>query len=219
MFLETKLNILYEDNHLFIVEKPCGIPTQDDPYSEVSMEFLGKEWIKERHKKPGNVFLQPLHRLDKPVSGIVLFAKTSKALSRLNVLMRERKIAKTYVAITDGYPPARSAVLEHFLVHDEHFARVVDAPSRLAKQAVLEYQLIGKKADKALIEIKLLTGRYHQIRCQLAFIGCPILGDRRYGSMQYHSQEGIALAHIGMQFEHPVTHKIIDIKLENPFSL
>ncbi len=211
--LTVEISVLYEDNHILIVDKPAGIPTQDDPFAETSMETLAKEWIKEKYKKPGNVFLQPIHRLDKPVSGIVIFAKTSKALSRLNVLMRNQAIHKTYEAITEGYPPASAARLEHYLVHDDHFARVTGPNEEGTKLAILNYRVLSKKEGRAHVSIELLTGRYHQIRAQLAAIGCPVLGDRRYGSMDFFSKEGIALQHVHARFVHPITHEEINIEL------
>lgn len=189
-----KENIVYIDNHLLVVKKPAGMATQPD------LEELAKAYVKEKFRKPGAVFLQPVHRIDKPVSGLVLFARTSKALSRLQAMMRERKIEKIYHAWVEGKVPSRQGTLVHHLEHGHHRAEI----SSQGKESVLDYAVLQQKEGLTLLEIHLHTGRYHQIRAQLAAIGCPVAGDTKYGSRRTWP-EGIALQHVEMRLEHPVT--------------
>lgn len=199
------LKILYEDNHLLVVEKPAGLPTQPSEHSHDSLEEQAKRWIKISHNKPGNVFLHAIHRLDKAVSGIVVFAKTSKALSRLNDAIRKKLVSKLYVAWVEGIPPHEEGILEHFLLHDDFKAAVVTDKAKGAKPARLHYRIIKKKEKQCLVEIDLETGRYHQIRAQLSAIGCPIIGDVKYGIKQHYENDGIALHHTKMVLPHPIT--------------
>ncbi len=185
------MHVVFCDNHILIVDKPAGLATQPD------LEERAKIWVKERFNKPGNVFLHAIHRLDKPASGLVLFARTSKALSRLNMLMREHKISKTYMCRVHPIPSLLESDLEHMLVHGDHRAIV----SSSGKKAHLHYRVIDASG---LLEVKLYTGRYHQIRAQLAAIGAPIVGDAKYGS-QRPWEKGIALLHVQLLFPHPVT--------------
>jgi 23S rRNA pseudouridine1911/1915/1917 synthase len=201
------MEILYCDNHLLIVNKPNGMPTQSSREHADNLTDRAKEWIKKRFNKPGNVFLEPIHRLDKPVSGLVLFARTSKALSRLQEMMRERKIQKKYYALVDHMPPSSQGVLEHYLVHGEHQAQVVSEKHPEGKRAILTYQVLRKAQQGFLLEITLETGRYHQIRAQFAHIRLPIIGDRKYGSSTSWEREEIALHHGKLSFCHPVTQK------------
>lgn len=219
MLPTLELQVVFEDNHLLVVDKPWGIPTQQDPYSEVSLEEMAKAYIKDKYQKKGNVFLHPVHRLDKPARGLVLFARTSKALSRLNEKMREKKILKYYEAITEGYPPSRKAQLEHYLIHGDHKALLADAKEEGAKLALLNYELIEKKESKAYLRLELITGRYHQIRAQLAAIGCPVLGDVRYGSKKPFELGGIALTHVEMKLQHPITQKSLHFAISSPLCL
>jgi 23S rRNA pseudouridine1911/1915/1917 synthase len=191
----------YCDNHIFLAEKPAGIPTQG------GLDIEAKKWIKERFNKPGNVFLEPIHRLDKPVSGLVLFARTSKALSRLQEEMREKSIKKTYFALVEGTLPFPEADLEHRLVHDDFRARIAEKGESEGKLARLHYKVMKKKEGITLLEIDLITGRYHQIRAQLSHIGCPILGDAKYGSHHPFLGPGIALHHGQLSFIHPTTRE------------
>ena len=190
---------LFSDNHILLGDKPSGLCTQD------GFDEMAKNWIKEHYNKPGSVFLEPIHRLDKPVSGLVLFARTSKALSRLQEQMRDRQIRKTYIALVEGNPPAKQAFLEHFLTHESYHARLADPSDPKAKRAYLHYHVIERKENLSLVEIELFTGRYHQIRAQFSLIGCPVLGDRKYGSKLSFSGTGIALHHSRLIFTHPVT--------------
>ncbi len=200
---------IFSDNHLLIVEKPPNIATQPD------LEEQAKAWVKQKYAKPGNVFLEPVHRLDKPASGLVLFARTSKALSRLHAQMRHRKIAKTYYALVSPLPSVPEGDLEHDLVHEDFRARIADRSDPRAKQALLHYRLLNAEG---LLEIALYTGRYHQIRAQLASIGAPIRGDRKYGSKAAW-KEGIALHHARMEFAHPITGLPLIFHSENVFSI
>ena len=177
--------ILYEDNHLIAVFKPAGTLTQGDATGDPSMMDEVREHIRLRDRKPGNVFLGLVHRLDRPVSGVLLLAKTSKGASRIAAQIRNREVTKTYRALTQGQPPpGPGATLRHLLLAAAPggSSRVVDAPEKDAKVAALEYRVLQRLPGMALLEIDLHTGRKHQIRAQLAHIGCPILGDVRYGA-------------------------------------
>ncbi|MES2345880.1 MAG: RNA pseudouridine synthase [Chlamydiota bacterium] len=203
----------YCDNHVLLVEKPAGISTQE------GLDIEAKKWIKEKFDKPGNVFLEPIHRLDKPVSGLVLFARTSKALSRLQEEMRERVIKKTYFALVSGKMPHLEGTLEHYLVHDDFKARIVSKQEREGKLALLHYKVIKEKEGCTFLEIELITGRYHQIRAQLSHIGCPILGDDKYGSRHPFAEQGIALHHGRLSFIHPTTREYLTFYSMPPFAL
>ena len=205
------LNILYEDNHLLAVDKPAGLLTQPTEIENDSLEVQVKLWIKERYQKPGNVFATVAHRIDKPVSGIVLLAKTSKALSRLNEAMRAKEMQKTYYALVEGIPKKKQDSLIHFLKHEAHFSSISNKNDRLAKQARLHYETLQEFDKAALLKINLETGRYHQIRCQLSAIGHPIIGDIRYGAKKGQKilptlpKNAIALHHFRLELCHPVT--------------
>ncbi len=187
---------LYSDNHVLILQKPPGVATQPDFHEEA------RSWVKKTCNKPGNVFLEPIHRLDKPVGGLVLFARTSKALSRLQAAMRDRLIAKTYLARVEGELPEEEGVLRHHLLHGNYRA-VVDLKG---KEAILHYR---KKAP--FVEIDLITGRYHQIRAQFSAVGHPIIGDRKYGSKS--PSQDIALLHWKISFPHPISKEKITVSL------
>jgi 23S rRNA pseudouridine1911/1915/1917 synthase len=206
------MQILFCDNHLLVALKPSGIPTQDPLHD--SAEKQAKEWVKKTYDKKGAVFLEPVHRLDKPVKGLLLFARTSKALSRLQNMMRERQIEKTYHAWVEGVPHQSEAFLEHYLVHEEFHARVASSTTSGAKKAVLHYKVLKTEKGLSLLEITLHTGRYHQIRVQLAAMGCPIVGDQKYGSTLVHSKEGIGLTSSKMQLVHPVTKEPLCFQIE-----
>lgn len=199
-FSANALEILFEDNHLLAVNKPAGLLTQPNDTAAPDLETLAKAYLKEKYRKQGNVFLHPIHRLDKPVSGIVLFARTSKALSRLNAQMRERSIEKTYTALIEGLPSKKTATLEHLLVHASHRAYI----SPNGKLARLTYRLLETFPKAALVEINLHTGRYHQIRAQFSHIGHPLVGDAKYGAQEKSGP--IALHHTKLSFIHPITN-------------
>ncbi len=202
-------SVLFFDNHILVVFKPAGLATQPSVGNEANLEDWAKKWLKAEIKKDGNVFLVPIHRLDKPVSGLVLFARSSKALSRLNEMMRERKISKRYHAEIEGKLPIDEGTLEHYLVHDKFMARVADAKEPEAKRAFLSYRTLWPQ----MIEVELETGRYHQIRAQFAAIGCPIVGDSKYGSKKNFPDQMIALQHVQLDFLHPVTKAQLSFKV------
>lgn len=199
------IDILFEDNHLLVLNKPAGLLTQPSGTDQDSLEAYAKAYLKEKYQKPGNVFLEAVHRLDKPVGGIVVFAKTSKALSRLNATLRSKQVKKIYHASVEGVPKRQEAVLEHYLVHDDFIATVVSKDHRDAKLARLSYKILETKGNESRLEIHLETGRYHQIRAQLSAIGHPIVGDAKYGSKINRPE--IALKHVRLEIEHPVTHE------------
>jgi 23S rRNA pseudouridine1911/1915/1917 synthase len=198
------MEVVYIDNHLFVATKPAGLTTQ--PNEKHSDNFLdrAKQWIKCKYNKPGKVFLEPIHRLDKSVSGIVLFARTSKALGRLQEFMRQRQITKTYLALIEGSLPCQQGSIENYLAHGSHRAFIVSPSDSRGKHAYLNYRVLKSKNNISLVEITLETGRYHQIRILLSEIGCPVLGDHKYKSRLTWVQ-GIALDHAKMTLKHPVT--------------
>lgn len=210
----STLEVLFEDNHIMVVNKPAGVLTQSNGTDQKSLEDIAKAWVKKFYCKPGNVFLTPIHRLDKPASGIVLFAKTSKALSRLNESMRSHQMHKTYMALVEGTPIQSEATLENYLIHDDFQARIATEGEPEAKLARLHYRVIKKQQSHSLLEIHLETGRYHQIRCQLSAIGHPIVGDGRYGSRK--PSEYIALLHCKFEFPHPITGALLTFETLPP---
>ncbi len=197
------MNILFCDNHLLIAFKPAGVATQPDFVEGV------KTWVKQKYGKPGNVFLEPIHRLDQPVSGLVIFARTSKALSRLQEAMRLGKIHKTYRAYVEGALPESEGVLEDYLMHGDHIAKVVSKTNTEGKYARLRYKVSRRMEKQTEVEIALETGRYHQIRIQFAHRGFPIVGDQKYGSKLSWKGEGIALRHEKVMVPHPVTQELM----------
>lgn len=202
--MTTELQVIYEDNHLIVVHKPAGLLTQPTNLEAHSLELQVKKWIKEKYQKPGEVFLHAVHRLDRPVEGLVLFAKTSKALSRLNESMRNKECEKIYHAKYEGKLPASEGLLENKLVHGEHEA-YEDPNGKLSR---LRYRVIAPGEA----EIHLETGRYHQIRLQFALAGCPLLGDAKYGSKLSHGGH-IALVHSKLTITHPVTKERLTFTL------
>ncbi len=203
--LDKDLKLLLVDNHLLAVGKPKGLLTQPNQTGAPNLEDLAKAWVKNKYHKKGNVFLHPIHRLDKPVSGIVLFARTSKALSRLNAQMRERTLVKTYIAEVEGHLSETSGELRHSLLHASHHARV----DPTGKPAHLSFAVIEERPKTTLVLVTLHTGRYHQIRAQFAHIGHPILGDAKYGAAQSSPQ--IALHHSELVFEHPISKEKVTL--------
>lgn len=199
-------DILYEDNHLLVVNKHAGDLVQPDPSGESALEDQIKAFIKVRDRKPGAVFLGVVHRIDRPVSGAVLFAKTSKALTRLNEMIREGQIKKCYWALTEATPNPEQGELQHYIVRDgrTNRSRAYDTPKPNAKLARLRYEVLGASAHYTLVEVALLTGRHHQIRCQLSKIGCPIRGDLKYGAKRSLPGGGISLHSRSVAFQHPV---------------
>lgn len=210
------LEILYEDNHLLVVNKPSGLLTQPSGTQQENLEDLSKAWIKQTYQKPGAVFLEAVHRLDKPVSGIVVFARTSKALSRLNASMRERGFRKIYCAVVEGLIPQDSGILEHYLKHDDYQSLVVKKDISQAKLCRLHYRVLKRSHKHTLLEINLETGRYHQIRAQFSAAGYPIVGDIKYKSSEVYLLDSIALHHSALQFPHPTQGTLIDIQSPLP---
>jgi len=211
------LDVLYHDNHLLAANKPSGLLTQPSGTPRDNLEDRAKAWIKEVKGKPGNVFLHAVHRLDQGVSGIVLFACTDKALSRLNADLRAHRFTKIYLARVSGAPPQESGTLRHFLTHDDFRAEVSDAGRPGARDCLLEYSVLKKARTETLLEIRLHTGRYHQIRAQLAAIGCPVLGDGKYGSAVNFPGGAIALHHARLTLIHPVSKEELVLKASPPW--
>ncbi len=211
--------ILYEDNHLIAVSKKVGDIVQGDKTGDVPLSDLVKAYLKEKYQKPGNVYLGVVHRLDRPVSGIVLFAKTSKALPRLNKMFAEHiGVRKTYLAIVGHRPPQPEGTLTHWLTRNEkqNTARAYDREVPGSKKAVLSYRLVAESEHYFLLEVELQTGRHHQIRCQLAKMGCPIRGDLKYGAPRSNPDGGISLHAWRLELEHPVSHQSITIEAPVP---
>ncbi len=206
-------DILYEDNHLIAVNKRAGDLVQSDTAGEPGLEDRIKAFLRRRDNKPGDVFLGVAHRIDRPVSGVVLFAKTSKALVRLNEMLRERRIRKIYWAITEEVPDEPEGTLRHYLTRDgkTNKAHAFSSPRGDAKEAVLHYRLLGGSKNYRLLEVELITGRHHQIRCQLAKMGCPIKGDLKYGAQRSNPGGGISLHSRSLSFIHPVRKEPIEI--------
>jgi 23S rRNA pseudouridine1911/1915/1917 synthase len=207
------LEILYEDNHIIAINKPPGLLSQGDRTGDEPLTEVVKEYIKVTYHKPGAVFLGLVHRLDRPTSGILLFARTSKALERLNALMKQRAIQKTYWAIVSQKPPAESGALRHFLTRMPHknITRASLKQSANAREALLDYRVLKQSDGYFLLEIIPHTGRQHQIRVQLSAIGCPIVGDLKYGYPVPNPDKSICLHARRLQFVHPVSKKQIDI--------
>jgi 23S rRNA pseudouridine1911/1915/1917 synthase len=207
------VEVLYEDNHLIAVNKTCSEIVQGDKTGDTPLSEIVKQWIKVKHNKPGNVFLGVTHRLDRPVSGLVLFAKTSKALERMNEMFRIGEIKKTYWAIVKNQPEQPDGELVNYLVRNEkqNKSYVYDTEKPNSKKAILHYKLIAKSDNYYLLEVDLKTGRHHQIRCQLAKMGCPIKGDLKYGFDRSNKDGGISLHSRKAKFIHPVSKEEIEI--------
>jgi 23S rRNA pseudouridine1911/1915/1917 synthase len=200
-------NILYEDNHIIVINKLPSQIVQGDKTGDRPLADLVKDYIKIKYRKPGEVFLGVVHRLDRPVSGAVLFARTSKALTRLNSLLKEREIKKTYWAVVKNKPPKQSDTLINHLRRDEakNKSFVVAENSKNSQQAILSYTLIASSDNYYLLQIDLQTGRHHQIRAQLSAMGCPIKGDLKYGFPRSNADGSIHLHARELNFVHPVT--------------
>ena len=212
------MTVVYEDNHIIIVNKKSGEIVQGDKTGDKPLSDIVKEYIKEAYAKPGNVFLGVVHRLDRPVSGLVVFARTSKALSRLNDMFRTGDVHKTYWALTKNRPQQSEGTIENWLVRNEkqNKSYSYDHEKPGAKKAILKYKVIGASDNYTLIEVKLLTGRHHQIRCQLASIGCPIKGDLKYGAKRSNPDGSISLLARRVEFTHPVSKQPICVEAPLP---
>jgi 23S rRNA pseudouridine1911/1915/1917 synthase len=212
------MQVLYEDNHIIIVNKQSGEIVQGDKTGDTPLSDTVKDYIKEKYQKPGNVFLGVVHRLDRPVSGIVVFARTSKALARLNEMFRNGDVHKTYWAITKNTPTQPEGTLENWLVRNEkqNKSYAYDHEVPQSKKALLKYKVIGHNDNYALIEVQLMTGRHHQIRCQLATMGCPIKGDLKYGAKRSNPDGSISLMARRVSFAHPVSKQLITVEAPLP---
>jgi len=210
--------ILYEDNHLIVVNKLPSEIVQGDKTGDVPLSEDVKQYIKKKYGKPGNVYLGVIHRLDRPVSGVVVFARTGKALTRMNKLVKDRKIEKIYWAIVKNVPEYSEAELHHFLVRNERKNKSFAYPAEKkgSKEAVLKYRIISKSKDYCLLEVNLMTGRHHQIRVQLSAIGCPIKGDLKYGFARSNKDASISLHARSVSFVHPVTKEPLTITARPP---
>jgi 23S rRNA pseudouridine1911/1915/1917 synthase len=215
------IDIIYEDNHLIAINKPAGVLVQGDETGDEPLSEAVKAYIKKRYGKPGDVYLGVVHRIDRPVSGAVIFARTSKALERMNALFAERKVEKTYWALVKDRPEPLSATLVHFLDkdHEKNVTKVLSGPSRRhpdAKQAELSYDLLSSLGNFHLLEVHPTTGRSHQIRAQLAHIGCAIRGDIKYGYPTPNADASISLHCRSMSFIHPVQKTPVEIVANPP---
>ncbi len=207
------MEILYEDNHLIAVNKKIGNLVQPDRENSKSLEEEVKLYIKDKYNKNGQVFLGVIHRIDRPVSGVVLFARTSKALSRMNQMFQNNEVKKLYWAIVKDLPPSENGTLIHYLKRDDKKNKTYAYDKKVpdSKEAILEYKVIGRSDRYFLLEIDLKTGRHHQIRCQLSKIGCPIKGDLKYGYPRSNPDGGICLHSLKIEFAHPITKNNISI--------
>lgn len=207
------MEVLYEDNHIIIVNKAVGEIVQGDKTGDKPLSEIVAEYLKEKHHKPGAAFVGVPHRLDRPTSGIVVLAKTSKALERLNEMFRRGDVQKTYWALVANRPQQEEGELTHWLTRNEKqnksYASDRERPG--SKQAILRYKLLCSLTRYHLLEVELLTGRHHQIRCQLAHIGCPIRGDLKYGYPRSNPDGSICLHARRVIFDHPVSHELIDV--------
>lgn len=214
----SQRDILFEDNHLLIVNKKAGQLVQTDLSGGLSLEEEVKQFIKIRDQKSGNVFLGVVHRIDRPVSGAVLFAKSNKALVRLNEEIKNRRIKKLYWAVTEKAPDPLEGELTHYIVRNAKLNRshAFDSPKKEAKEAVLRYRVSGASTCYTLLEIELVTGRHHQIRAQLSKIGTPIKGDLKYGSSRSNKDGSICLHSREISFIHPVKKELIAVTAPTP---
>ena len=212
------MTVVYEDNHIVVVNKTSSEIVQGDKTGDTPLSEMVKQYLKEKYNKPGNVFIGVTHRLDRPVSGLVVFAKTSKALPRLNEMFRSGEVKKTYWAIVKECPKETEGELVHYLVRNEkqNKSYAYDKEVKNSKKAVLHYKLIGHSQNYYLLEVDLKTGRHHQIRCQLAKMGCPIKGDLKYGSPRSNPDGSICLHARTVQFVHPVSKEMIRLTAPVP---
>lgn len=215
------MEIVYEDNHLLVVDKAPGEIVQGDKTGDTPLSEILKQYLKEKYNKPGNVFIGVVHRIDRPVGGLVIFARTSKALERLNKILREGEIHKTYHAIVEGHPETKEGVLKNYLKSNgrinKTFISSPDDPE--AKEAILKYKTIKEFDRYSLLEIELLTGRKHQIRAQLSAMGHPIKGDLKYGAKRSNPDGSISLQAHRLNFIHPVSKEEIDLEAPRELGL
>lgn len=212
------MEVVYEDNHIIVVNKEVGEIVQGDKTGDTPLSEIVKAYIKEKYNKPGNVFCGVVHRIDRPVSGLVIFAKTSKALERLNKMLRDGEIHKTYWAMVEGRPEKEADTLENYLVSDGRINKTFVAHSQTpdAKKSILKYSTVANGDRYTILEVDLLTGRKHQIRAQLSNIGNPIKGDLKYGARRSNRDGGISLQAHRIEFTHPVSKEKIKLELPPP---
>jgi 23S rRNA pseudouridine1911/1915/1917 synthase len=202
-FFHPRWPVFHEDNHLLVIYKPAGLIMQRDKSCKANLIDLAKAWLKERYAKPGNVFVGMVHRLDAPVAGVLVLARTSKGAARLSAQIRDNRVEKHYLAVVIGRPPKQTDTLVHHLVRSGRFSRPVDAAVAGSQQARLSYRLMETGKATSLVSVSLETGRRHQIRCQLAALGCPIVGDISYGADRGLPDGRIALLSHRLVFTHP----------------
>ena len=207
------MTVLYEDNHIIIVNKASSEIVQGDKTGDKPMSEMVKDYLKEKHNKPGNVFCGVTHRLDRPTSGIVVFAKTSKALTRMNQLFKDDEVEKVYWAVVQNHPPKKSDTLTHYTIKNEKINKSMayDTEKPNTKKAILHYTQISQSDNYLLLEINLETGRHHQIRTQLSKIGCPVKGDLKYGAKRSNRDGSISLHARAISFIHPVSKNKIEV--------
>lgn len=212
------MDVVYEDNHLIIVNKAASEIVQADRTGDTTLADAVKEYLREKYHKPGNVFVGVAHRLDRPVSGLVVMAKTGKALARLNGMFREGKVRKMYWTVVRNRPPRDEDVLVNYLTRnaERNKSYATDRERPGSKRAVLHYRLRARSDNYFLLEVDLMTGRHHQIRCQLARMGCPIKGDVKYGYPRPNPDGGICLHARRISFVHPVTKRTVDVEADAP---
>ena len=204
------MNIIYEDNHIIVLEKPYNIPVQEDSSKDKDMINIIKEYLKEKYNKPGNVYLGLVHRLDRPVGGVMVFAKTSKAASRLSDEVRKNNMHKTYLAVVNGKTKQKEKLVDYISKDEKTFSSYID--NKNGKKSELEYETLyyDENEDVSLIKVNLITGRHHQIRLQMSNINHPLVGDQRYGKMD---KKQIMLYAYKLEFIHPVTKEFMEFKL------
>lgn len=212
------MNVIYEDNHIIVVNKESGEIVQGDKTGDTPLSDCVKDYLKRKYQKPGNVFLGVVHRLDRPVSGLVVFAKTSKALSRLNEMFRKGEVHKTYWAIVKNAPKEPSGRLTHWISRNEKQNKSYAYNSEVSgsKKAVLDYRLLASGDNYHILEVRLLTGRHHQIRCQLSAMGSPIRGDLKYGAQRSNPDGSISLLSRHVEFVHPVSKELVSLDAPLP---
>ena len=210
------INIIYEDNHVLVVQKPCNIPSQKDNTNDVDMCDILKNYLKEKYNKQGNVYLGLVHRLDRPVGGLMVFAKTSKAASRLSDSIRKKEFKKTYLVVVNGKLKEKERVLHDYLLKDKknNMVSVVKKGTKDAKEAILEYKVLQEVDNFSLIMVKLITGRSHQIRVQFKNVGNPLFGDQRYGREFSKIGQQIALWSYEVEFLHPTKKEVMKFILK-----
>ena len=215
---KLSLNVLFEDNHIIAVEKTAGMLVHGDETGDRTLQDHVKTYIKKKYNKPGDVFLGVIHRLDRPVSGVTVFARTSKALTRMNALIKDREITKEYLALVSKRPLEMKGLLTHYIVKDtkKNFSHIYDKMKNGAKKALLRYEMVGQISGYVLMRINLETGRPHQIRVQMKRIGCHIIGDVKYGYEFGNVDKSICLHCSKMSFIHPIKKDRITIKLKPP---